>query len=124
LFVRQVAIKILEKDRIVDAADVERVSREIHILKQINHPNVIKLYEVVDSPKYIFLIMGYASGGELFDYIVAHGRVKERDAVRFFHQIMNGVDYCHSRNIIHRDVRDFFTMAGVCVVCCVCVCVV
>jgi 5'-AMP-activated protein kinase catalytic alpha subunit len=101
----QVAIKILEKDRIVDAADVERVSREIHILKQINHPNVIKLYEVVDSPKYIFLIMGYASGGELFDYIVSHGRVKERDACRFFHQIMNGVDYCHGRNIIHRDLK-------------------
>lgn len=100
-----VAIKILEKDKIVDLADVERVKREIHILTRINHPNVIRLYEVIDSPKHIFLIMEFAPGGELFDYIVAKGRVKEPEACRFFHQILNGVDYCHHQGVIHRDLK-------------------
>jgi 5'-AMP-activated protein kinase catalytic alpha subunit len=100
-----VAIKILEKDKIVDLADVERVKREIHILIRIDHPNVIRLYEVIDSPKHIFLIMEFAPGGELFDHIVACGRVKEREACRFFHQIVNGVDYCHKQGIIHRDLK-------------------
>jgi serine/threonine protein kinase len=100
-----VAIKILEKDKIVDLADVERVKREIHILIRIDHPNVIRLYEVIDSPKHIFLIMEFAPGGELFDHIVACGRVKEREACRFLHQIVNGVDYCHKQGVIHRDLK-------------------
>jgi 5'-AMP-activated protein kinase catalytic alpha subunit len=66
----KVAVKILEKERITDASDVERVSREIHILKLIRHPNIIQLYEIIETPKKLYLIMEYASGGELFDYIV------------------------------------------------------
>lgn len=67
----KVAIKILEKDRITDVSDVERVAREIHILKLIRHPNIIQLYEIIETSKVLFLIMEYAHGGELFDYIVA-----------------------------------------------------
>lgn len=63
-------MKILEKDKIVDVADVERVSREIHILKLIRHPSIIQLYEIIETPKQLFLIMEYMEGGELFDYIV------------------------------------------------------
>jgi 5'-AMP-activated protein kinase catalytic alpha subunit len=66
----KVAIKILEKDRIADASDVERVTREIHILKLIRHPNIIQLYEIIETPKQLYLIMEYASGGELFEHIV------------------------------------------------------
>ena len=80
----QVAIKILEKDRITDVADVERVAREIHILKLIRHPNIIQLYEIIETPKQLYLIMEYASGGELFDYIVANTRLEEIEAVKFF----------------------------------------
>lgn len=72
------AIKILEKERIVDVADVERVAREIHILKLIRHPNIIQLYEVtpiatqiIETTKHLFLVMEYVEQGELFDYIVA-----------------------------------------------------
>ena len=68
------AIKILQKSKIVAVADVERVSREIHILKRIHHNNIIQLYEVIDTPNEIYLIMEYADGGELFDYIVANTR--------------------------------------------------
>ena len=103
----KVAIKILEKKKIVEVADVERVSREILILKRVGavHDNVIRLYEVIDTPKAIYLIMEYCSGGELFDFIVKHGKVKEKQACNFFHQILNGVEYLHKCNIVHRDLK-------------------
>lgn len=66
------AVKILEKAKIVDVADVERVSREIHILKIVQHPHVVQLYEIIETPKMLYLIMEFVSGGELFDYIVKH----------------------------------------------------
>ncbi len=66
---QKVAIKILEKKKIADISDIERVSREIHILKLIRHPNLIQLYEIIETSKYLFLVMEYCSGGELFDYI-------------------------------------------------------
>jgi 5'-AMP-activated protein kinase catalytic alpha subunit len=66
---QKVAIKILEKKKIVDFADIERVSREIHILKLIRHPNLIQMYEIIETIKYLFIVMEYCSGGELFDYI-------------------------------------------------------
>jgi 5'-AMP-activated protein kinase catalytic alpha subunit len=82
-----VAIKILEKDKIKDKADVERVTREINILKKVRHPNVIQLYEVrlkpltwpqiIETSRQLFLIMEYASGGELFEYIVKRKKLKE-----------------------------------------------
>ncbi|CAD7938578.1 unnamed protein product [Amoebophrya sp. A120] len=101
----KVAVKILEKERIVDVADVERVAREIHILKLIRHPHIIQLYEIIETPKQLYLIMEFASGGELFDYIVAQCRVKEREAVKFFHQILNGVEKIHSMRVVHRDLK-------------------
>mmetsp|Transcript_1128 Transcript_1128/g.1133 ORF Transcript_1128/g.1133 Transcript_1128/m.1133 type:complete len:292 (+) Transcript_1128:184-1059(+) len=101
----KVAIKILEKDRITDVTDVERVAREIHILKLIRHPNIIQLYEIIETPKQLYLIMEYASGGELFDYIVANTRLKEEEACKFFQQIICGVDYIHHLNIVHRDLK-------------------
>ncbi len=99
------ALKILEKDRIVDVADMQRITREIHILKLLNHDNVVRLFEVIDTPKHIYLIIEHVSGGELFDYIVARKRVREKEACRFFHQIISGLDYCHKRCVIHRDLK-------------------
>jgi len=81
---QKVAIKILEKERITDVSDVERVAREIHILKMIRHPNIIQLYEIIETPKQLYLIMEYASRGELFDYIVKHKRLKEDEACKFY----------------------------------------
>jgi 5'-AMP-activated protein kinase, catalytic alpha subunit len=72
----RVAVKILEKSRIADVADVERVTREIHILKQIRHPNVIQLYEIIETTKQLFLVMEYVSEGELFELIVKKKRLK------------------------------------------------
>merc|ERR1719191_1922016 len=101
----RVAVKVLEKERIVDIADVERVAREIHILKLIRHPHIIQLYEIIETPRQLYLIMEYASGGELFDYIVAHTRVREKEACRFFHQILAGVEKLHAQHVVHRDLK-------------------
>lgn len=101
----KVAIKVLEKDKIVDEADKERVTREIHILKLIRHPNIIQLYEIIEDKEKLYLITEYASGGELFDYIVANQRVKELEACKFFQQLVDGIEYVHKLNIVHRDLK-------------------
>lgn len=73
-------------------ADVERVAREIHILKLLRHPNIIQLYEIIEDNDKLFLFIEYASGGELFDYIVKNQRLKEKEACKFFQQIINGIE--------------------------------
>ncbi|KAJ1417025.1 kinase-like domain-containing protein, partial [Ochromonadaceae sp. CCMP2298] len=101
----KVAIKILEKGRIKEQADVRRVNREIKILKKARHGNVIQLFEVLDTRTHIFLIMECAEGGEMFDYIVAQKRVEEVQACKFFHQIINGLEVLHHHDITHRDLK-------------------
>eukprot|EP01033_Poteriospumella_lacustris_P004455 gene4455-3185_t len=101
----KVAVKILEKSRIKEAADVRRVNREIKILKKARHPNVIQLYEVLDTQNAIYLIMECCDGGEMFDFIVAQKRVNEVQACKFFHQIVEGVDEIHKNEITHRDLK-------------------
>eukprot|EP00602_Paraphysomonas_sp_CaronLab_P009122 CAMPEP_0185026182 /NCGR_PEP_ID=MMETSP1103-20130426/10140_1 /TAXON_ID=36769 /ORGANISM="Paraphysomonas bandaiensis, Strain Caron Lab Isolate" /LENGTH=750 /DNA_ID=CAMNT_0027559677 /DNA_START=278 /DNA_END=2529 /DNA_ORIENTATION=+ len=101
----KVAVKILEKKRIQDQADVRRVNREIKILKKAKHSNIIQLFEVLDTPNSIYLIMENADGGEMFDYIVANRHVPERQACKFFHQILNGVEELHKNEITHRDLK-------------------
>ena len=66
----QVAIKILEKDKIQDREDLERISREINFLKKLNHPNIIKIYDIIENSKNFYIIMELANNGELFKYIV------------------------------------------------------
>ena len=99
------AVKILEKSRIKDKADIERVVREIKILKKIDHPAFVKLYEIIENFERIYLIMEYAEGGELFDYIVQRDKLTEREACRFYLQIVDGIEYLHSLGIAHRDLK-------------------
>merc|ERR1719237_455111 len=84
---------------------VGKIRREIQNLKLFRHPHIIKLYQVISTPTDIFMVMEYVSGGELFDYIVKNGKLKEDDARRFFQQIISGVDYCHRHNVVHRDLK-------------------
>ena len=99
------AIKILEKNKIKQKADIIRVERELSILKQARHPYIIQLYEIFETPKEIYLIMEYAVGGELFDYISERNRLEEWEARRFFRQIIEGIEYLHSLKIVHRDLK-------------------
>jgi len=101
----KVAIKILEKERITDVCDVERVAREIHILKITKHPHIVQLYEIVESAQHLCLVMECASGGELYEYIFKNSRIEESEACRVFQQIISGVDYIHRLNIVHRDLK-------------------
>lgn len=101
----KVAIKILEKKCILKKNDFIRVLREISLLKAMRHPNIIQLYEIIETPKQLYLIMEYAAHGELFDYIVLHKRVDESTALRLFRQIVSGMAYLHSQSIIHRDLK-------------------
>ena len=96
---------MLKKSKITDIHDIERIAREIHILKLIRHPNIIQLYEIIETPHSLYLIMEFASNGELFDYIVKKVRVPEREACNLFQQIISGVDYIHTLNIAHRDLK-------------------
>lgn len=80
----KVAVKVLEKSKIKDKKDVERISREIKILKQTHHPNVVQLYEIIETDKDLYLIMEFSSGGELFDIIVTNQKLKEEQACKYF----------------------------------------
>eukprot|EP00126_Sphaerothecum_destruens_P000888 Sdes_comp11617_c0_seq1m2792 len=101
----KVAVKILNRKKLKSLDMVGKIRREIKNLKLFRHPHIIKLYEVISTPTDIFMVMEYVSGGELFDYIVNHGRLSEADARRFFQQIISGVDYCHRHMIVHRDLK-------------------
>ena len=101
----KVAIKILDKRKIKNGDMQDKVRREINILGLCNHPHIIRLYEVIDTPSDIFMVMEYVSNGELFDYIVSRGRLPPNDARRFFQQILSGVEYCHFKRIVHRDLK-------------------
>ena len=102
---KQVAIKILEKEKIKDKKDIERIHREIRILKMIKHPNIVELLEVQETSSHLYLVMEHASGGELFDYIVSNNRLPEKEACRLFQQITSGVEYLHNLNVVHRDLK-------------------
>ncbi|XP_078574562.1 5'-AMP-activated protein kinase catalytic subunit alpha-2-like isoform X11 [Branchiostoma floridae x Branchiostoma japonicum] len=101
----KVAVKILNRQKIKSLDVVGKIRREIQNLKLFRHPHIIKLYQVISTPADIFMVMEYVSGGELFDYIVKHGKLKEAEARRFFQQIISGVDYCHRHMIVHRDLK-------------------
>ncbi|KAI9193352.1 serine/threonine-protein kinase MARK1-like protein [Polychytrium aggregatum] len=100
----KVAVKIIDKGKL-DKITAKKLFREVRIMKLLNHPHIVRLYEVIDTPKELYLIMEYAAGGEIFDYLVAHGRMKEKEARRHFRQIISAIEYCHNLHVIHRDLK-------------------
>ncbi|KAG8388922.1 hypothetical protein BUALT_Bualt02G0175600 [Buddleja alternifolia] len=100
-----VAVKILDKDKVLKNKMAEQIKREIATMKLIKHPNVVRIYEVMASKTKIFIVLEFITGGELFDKIVNHGRMREDEARKYFQQLINAVDYCHSRGVFHRDLK-------------------
>eukprot|EP01132_Coremiostelium_polycephalum_P009627 gene9627-11798_t len=102
----KVGIKIINKELLTSKPSMRRkIEREIVLMKLIDHPNAMKMYEVYETSKYLFLILEYVEGGELFDYLVEKGGLESGEALYFFQQIIIGLEYCHSRNICHRDLK-------------------
>ncbi|CAH2079874.1 unnamed protein product [Thlaspi arvense] len=101
----KVAIKILNREKIKKMEIVEKVEREIKILRLLMHPHIIRQYEVIETPEDIYVVMEYVTSGELFDYIVEKGRLTEDEGRHLFQQIISGVEYCHRNRVVHRDLK-------------------
>ncbi|XP_077578226.1 serine/threonine-protein kinase SIK3 homolog isoform X3 [Stigmatopora nigra] len=100
----KVAIKIVDKTQL-DDENLKKIFREVQIMKLLKHPHIIRLYQVMETERMIYLVTEYASGGEIFDHLVAYGRMAEKDARKKFKQIVAAVHFCHCRNIVHRDLK-------------------
>lgn len=100
-----VAMKILDRSTIIKHKMADQIKREISIMKLVRHPYVVRLYEVLASRTKIYIILEFITGGELFDKIVQHGRLSETESRKYFQQLIDGVDYCHSKGVFHRDLK-------------------
>ncbi len=102
---QKVAIKIMKKST-MDSSDLELVRTEIEILKICQHPNIIRLYNVFENADYLYIIMEYCYGGDLFSYLEnRHFRLSEKRASTIIHQMATAVYYMHSFGVVHRDLK-------------------
>ncbi|XP_068732738.1 testis-specific serine/threonine-protein kinase 3-like [Montipora capricornis] len=102
---RQVAIKIIIKKKAPQDYLTKFLPREIAVMKQLNHPNVIGLNEAIETSSRIFLVMDMADGGDLLDYIKTNGAISESEARCFFRQLVEASEYLHSMDVVHRDLK-------------------
>ncbi|KAJ1904174.1 hypothetical protein LPJ81_002650 [Coemansia sp. IMI 209127] len=101
----EVAIKLIKKESIDSQVKLSKIKREIAALKAVDFAYIVKLHDIIETERYIGIVIEYASGGELFDHILAHRQLKENDACRLFAQLIAGVSYLHASNIVHRDLK-------------------
>ncbi|CAN1806235.1 CBL-interacting serine/threonine-protein kinase 17 [Linum perenne] len=99
------AVKIIDKHKIIRLNLTDSIKREIVTLKLLRHPNIVRLHEVLASKSKIYMVLEYVSGGELYDRISKGRGVSEADARKIFHQLIDGVSYCHSNGVFHRDLK-------------------
>lgn len=99
-----VAIKVIDKEKILKGGLIAHIKREISILRRVRHPNIVQLFEVMATKSKIFFIMEYVRGGELFNK-VSKGRLKEDVARKYFQQLISAIGFCHSRGVFHRDLK-------------------
>jgi serine/threonine protein kinase len=102
---KKVAVKIMKKAQ-MEAADLARIKRELRVMTVLDHPNIVKLYQVIDTPETTCIVMEFCSGGDLYDYISTYRRLSVPNALKIFRQIVAGLLYCHQHLVIHRDVRS------------------
>ena len=102
---QKVAIKSIDKRKLKKAKDQQMLKRELEILQTVDHPNIIKLYESFEDPKYLHIVMELCSGGELFERIVEKGRYTEKEASIIMRSILRSVNHLHKNGIAHRDLK-------------------
>ena len=100
----QYAVKIIDKTELYES-ELEAMTVEASILQKLNHPHVIRLYDVFDEKRYIYMVLEKMSGGELFDRIVQKQSYNEEDARRTCKIIMQAIKHCHDKKIAHRDLK-------------------
>jgi len=100
----QRAVKVLRKSQ-MDAEEQKMLFNEINILKSLDHPNIIKMFEFFEDEKRYYLVTEICKGGELFDEIINRGKFTERDAAVLIKQLLMCINYCHKKNIVHRDLK-------------------
>ncbi|CAH9138587.1 unnamed protein product [Cuscuta epithymum] len=101
---QSVAIKVIDKEKVLKVGLTDQIKREISVMRLVRHPNIILLYEVMATKTKIYFVIELAKGGELFNKL-AKGRLKEDVARKYFHQLLNAVDFCHSQGVYHRDLK-------------------
>ncbi|KAL6838668.1 hypothetical protein ACP4OV_031382 [Aristida adscensionis] len=101
---QSVAIKVIDKEKVLRVGMIDQIKREISVMRLVRHPNVVQLHEVMASKTKIYFAMEYVRGGELFSR-VARGRLREDAARKYFQQLIGAVDFCHSRGVYHRDLK-------------------
>ncbi|KAE7995857.1 hypothetical protein FH972_000622 [Carpinus fangiana] len=99
-----IAVKIIDKQKVLQIGLIDQIKREISVMRLVRHPNVVELHEVMASKTKIYFAMEYVKGGELFNK-VAKGKLKEDVARKYFQQLIGAVDFCHSRGVYHRDIK-------------------
>uniref|UniRef100_A0A0E0JWA8 non-specific serine/threonine protein kinase n=1 Tax=Oryza punctata TaxID=4537 RepID=A0A0E0JWA8_ORYPU len=100
-----VAVKVIDKRMVLRNNLMYQVKREITAMKLLNHPNIVKIYEVIATKTKICLVMEYVSGGQLSDKLSYLKRLDEKEAKKYFYQLIDAVDYCHRRGVYHRDLK-------------------
>ncbi|PIN18463.1 Serine/threonine protein kinase [Handroanthus impetiginosus] len=101
---QSVAIKVIDKEKVLKVGLINQTKREISVMSSIKHQNIVQLHEVMATKTKIYFVMEYAKGGELF-HKVAKGRLKEDSARKYFRQLIQAVTFCHSRGVYHRDLK-------------------
>eukprot|EP00826_Nyctotherus_ovalis_P048769 TRINITY_DN577_c0_g1_i22.p1 TRINITY_DN577_c0_g1~~TRINITY_DN577_c0_g1_i22.p1 ORF type:complete len:379 (+),score=78.89 TRINITY_DN577_c0_g1_i22:105-1241(+) len=102
-----VAIKIYEKYKLISSQRKNCVNREVRVLRNISHPNIVKFYEAIETPREVCIVMELVKGDSLLHYIKhkSEKRLPEYEAIRIFKQVLSAIEYCHKMNIVHRDIK-------------------
>ncbi|XWS08348.1 hypothetical protein CRYUN_Cryun41cG0072000 [Craigia yunnanensis] len=101
---QSVAIKVIDKEKVLKVGMIDQTKREISVMSLVKHPNILELYEVMASKSKIYFVLEYAKGGELFNKI-SKGKLREDMARKYFQQLISAVDFCHIRGVYHRDLK-------------------
>ena len=103
---RKVAIKVVERSRLTDPLDEKNMRREMRVMRHLNgHDAVVRMYEVIETRERIYLVLEFAPCDSLLNFVRTHRKMGERDAAHALQQLASGLDFCHSREVVHRDIK-------------------